>query len=336
MPLVWRSRWLTLCVLLLCSFFCQQVGSAAASSSSSNSLDDAQTKTGDGDDGLGERGDPPLTSRRSMTALSFNQSTSTFSGETNPPSATYADLVVSTSVSSPMPTSLMASSSAASPSPAHSAASAFDGDNCDSMETQIIEDSNSSSNQAAFLRYALPTGPASNRFWGIPSGAGLRGGAGETSLNNGAGTWGHPPASGSWGTGGGGGGGGAAGGSGIGTGAATGNATNPVQGQGWGAAASSAANVQRSSAASQGPPGGPPPGSSGPQPVSSNPQQQLPAGGQQQTSQGAWDQPKSVAQPSGSSPSQGVWAAQVVINSRPLLILSDRSFIPLVLSTLLS
>lgn len=245
------------------------MGSAAASSSSSNSLNDAQKDSGD-------------TKRQSASAWrpwSFNQSTTTFSGEMNPPSATYAD-------------------SAVCPSSAHSApvatAAAVDEDFCDSKEPLIIHGSRTSSTVAAFLQYP-PIGPASNRYWGIPQGAGLRGGAGETSLNNGAGSWGHPPASGGWGGGGG-----------------TNNAANQVQGQ-WGAA-SSAAN-QRSSAASQGPSGAPPPGSSGPQQVSN--QQQLPTGAQQQQQpQGAWDTSKNVVtgntvQPSGGSPSQGVWAAQV-------------------------
>ena len=278
------------------------MGSAAASSSSSNSLNDAQKDSGD----------------RGLPARSFNQSTSTFSGETNPPSATYADSALSTSpTTSPLPTS------SSSLTPAHSAASAVDGDSCDSMETQIIEDKSSRGDdgnrninssgvmKTRLLRYKsyYSSGPASNRFWGIPQGLGLRGGAGETSLNNGAGTWGHPPASGGWGGGGGGGAGGNGGGSASGAGG-TNSATNPVQSQ-WGAGSSSAANVQRSSAASQGPPGAPPPGSSGSQPVSGN-SQQLPTGGQQQQApQSAWDQPKTVAQPSGSSPNQGVWAAQV-------------------------
>lgn len=280
-----------------------KMDSAATSSSFSNSLNDAQKDVGDG---LMNDGDPSPT-------RSVNQSTSTFSGETNHPSATYADSVLSTS-SSPIPasSSLVSnlSSSFTSP-PAHSAASAFDGDYCDSKETFDItlkSSSSISSRTSPLLHYTHPTGPASNRFWGIPQGAGLRGGAGETSLNNGAGTWGHPPASGTWGGGAPGGGAGPTGGSG------TNNATNPVvQGQGWGSAGSSAA--ARSSAASQGPPGAPPPGSSGPQPISSNSQQLSAGGQQQQTPQGAWDQPKTVAQVLGSSPNQGVWAAQVDFNS---------------------
>jgi hypothetical protein len=211
---------------------------------------------------------------------SSNQSTMTFSGETNPPSATYADSVV-------CPLSTSAHSTLVS-----SASAVSDEDYCDSKEPLIIKGSSrSSSTSAVFLQYP-PIGPASNRHWGIPQGAGLRGGAGETSLNNGGSSWGHPPASGSWGGGG------------------TNNAANQVQGQ-WGAASSTA--NQRSSAASQGPSGAPPPGSSGPQ-VSN---QQLPTGAQQQQQpQGAWDTTKNVVtgnvvQPSGSSPSQGVWAAQV-------------------------
>lgn len=282
--------------------------SAATRSSFSNSLNDAQKDVGDG---LMNDGVPSPT-------RSVNQSTSTFSGETNHPSATYADSVLSTSSSPPMPASSSSSlvsnlSSSFTSPPAHSAASAFDGDYCDSKETFDItlkssSSSSISSRTSPLLHYTHPTGPASNRFWGIPQGAGLRGGAGETSLNNGAGTWGHPPASGTWGGGAPGGGAGPTGGSG------TNNATNPVvQGQGWGSAGSSAA--ARSSAASQGPPGAPPPGSSGPQPISSNPQQLSAGGQQQQTSQGAWDQPKTVAQVLGTSPSQGVWAAQVDFNS---------------------
>lgn len=239
--------------------------SAAASSSSSNSLNDAQK---DSDDAKRQ-------SASVWRPWSFNQSTTTFSGETNPPSATYAD-------------------SAVCPSSAHSVASASavsDEDYCDNSKEPLIIKSSRRSTKAVFLQYP-PIGPASNRYWGIPQGAGLRGGAGETSLNNGAGSWGHPPATGGWGGGGG-----------------TNNAANQVQGQ-WGAA-SSVAN-QRSSAASQGPSGAPPPGSSGPQQVSN--QQQLPTGAQQP--QGAWDTSKNVVsgntvQPSGGSPSQGVWAAQV-------------------------
>ena len=245
----------------------QQIGSAAASSSSSNSLNDAQKDSGERQSGLARR------------PRSFNQST--FSGETNPPSATYADSAV------------CPSSTSAHSTPVASASAVSDEDYCDSKEPLIIKGSRTSSTSVAFLQYP-PIGPASNRHWGIPQGAGLRGGAGETSLNNGAGSWGHPPATGGWGGGG------------------TNNAANQVQGQ-WGAA-SSAAN-QRSSAASQGPSGAPPPGSSGPQQVSN--QQQLPTGAQQQQQpQGAWDTSKNAVtgnavQPSGSSPSQGVWAAQV-------------------------
>ena len=191
----------------------------------------------------------------SSRTRSFNQSTSTFSGETNPPSATYA--------MSTLPTS------------AHAA---FDEDYCDTKEPLIVDRSS-----LTFLRY--PKGPASNRFWGIPQGVGLRGGAGETSLNNGAGSWSHPPATGGWG------------GS---------NASN--QGQ-WGGTAS--AN-RGNSATSQGPPGAPPPGTSGP-PVSN--QQQVPAA--QQQPQGAWDPSKNVqtnaGQSTGATPAQGIWAAQVSI-----------------------
>ena len=235
--------------------------STVASSSSSNSLNDAQKDSGE----LGQNV-LPLSSR----TRSFNQSTSTFSGETNPPSATYA--------MSTFPTS------------AHTA---FDEDYCDSKEPLIID-----SSSLAFLRY--PNGPASNRFWGIPRGAGLRGGAGETSLNNGAGSWGHPPASGGWG------------GS---------NATN--QGQ-WGA---TSATSNRGSAASQGPPGAPPPGTSGP-PISS--QQQLATA---QPPQGAWDPSKNVqgnpGQSAGATSTQGIWAAQVRVSV--LIYLVGVVFVTLVL-----
>lgn len=279
------------------------MGSAAVSSSASNSLNDAQTDSGDA-----------KKMKKKQSALtwrpwSLNQSTTTFSGESNPPSATYAadSAVCSSSAHSTPVTGTTATISASS---ASSASAPSDEDYCDSKEPLIIKGSRASSSSSSskravasvFLQYPA-FGPASNRHWGIPRGAGLRGGAGETSLNNGSGSWGHPPATGTWGGGGGG----------------TNNAANQVQGQVWGAA-SSAAN-QRSSAASQGPSGAPPPGSSGPQQVS-NPQQQqqLPTGApqQQQTSQpqGAWDTSKNVVssntvQPSGGSPSQGVWAAQV-------------------------
>ena len=175
----------------------------------------------------------------------------TFSGETNPPSATYADSVVcplSTSAHS----TLVASASAVS-----------DEDYCDSKEPLIIKGSSrSNSTSAVFLTYP-PIGPASNWHWGIPQGAGLRGGAGETSLNNGGSSCGHPPASGSFGGGG----------------------TNNTVNQGQLGAESCTAN-QRNSAAGQRPSGAPPPGSSGPQVVN----QQLPTGAQQQHQpQRAWD-----------------------------------------------
>lgn len=245
------------------------MGSAAASSSSSNSLNDAQMDSSDAKRQSGLVWRP----------WSFNQSTTTFSGETNPPSATYADSAVYPS--------------SAHSTPVASASAISDEDYCDSKEPLIVKGSRSSTTAAAFLQYP-PIGPASNRHWGIPQGAGLRGGADSmnTSMNNGTGSWAHPPATGGW------------------VGGGTNNAANQVQGH-WGAASSTA--NQRSSAASQGPSGAPPPGSSGPQ-VSN--QQQLPTGAQQQQPQGAWDTTKNVVtgnavQPSGSSPSQGVWAAQV-------------------------
>ena len=174
---------------------------------------------------------------------SSNQSTMTFSGETNPPNATYADSVVcplSTSAHS----TLVASASAVS-----------DEDYCDSKEPLIIKGSSrSSSTSAVFLQYP-PIGPASNWHWGIPQGAGLRGGAGETSLNNGGSSCGHPPASGSWGGGG------------------TNNTANQVQGQ---LGADSSTANQRNSAASQRPSGAPPPGSSGPQVLNQRSQSPVP------------------------------------------------------------
>ena len=257
----------------------QQVGSATASSSVSNSLNDAQTDSSEAREG-------PLSA---WPTRSFNnQSTSTFSGETNSPSATYADSVVSS-----LPTAHRAP---AAPATLRSE------DHCDRKEPLFAGEGSSINKPDALLHYP-PTGPASNRFWGIPQGAGLRGGAGETSLNNGAGSWAHPP----YGAGGGGGGAGAAGGA--------NSAANQVQGQWNAAAASSTAGNQRSSAASQGPSGVPPPGSSGPQQVAG--QQQLPAAAQtQQPNQGAWDTSKNAVsgnagQQSSSSPNQGVWAAQV-------------------------
>ena len=218
----------------------------AASSSSSNSVDDAQKD-------LGGSGPNVLATTRTK---SFNQSTLTFSGEMNPPSATYA-----------MPSLLT------------SAHAAFDEDYCDSKKTLFISCSSSS-------LLCFPTGPASNRHWGIiPQGCGLRGGAGETSVNNGAGSWGHPP-TGGWGSGGG-----------------SANPPNQVQGQ-WGAA-SSAAN--RGSAASQGPPGAPPLGTS----VQQASNQQQPSAQQQ----GVWDTQKNAqvnsVQAAGTAPSQGIWANQV-------------------------
>ncbi len=187
---------------------------------------------------------------------SFNQSTSTFSGATNPPSATYA-----TTSSLPMSAQV----------------AAVDEDYCDSKEPLFINGS-----RLSLLGY--PTGPASNRHWGIPRGVGLRGGAGETSVNNGAGSWTHPPTSG-WG--------------------GTANASNQGQQGQWGAGSSAAPN--RSSAASQGPPGAPPPGSSGQQ---ASDQQQQQASAQQ--TQGAWDTQKNAqgnsGQTSGATQPQGVWA----------------------------
>lgn len=251
----------------------QQVGSATASSSASNSLNDAQKDSSDAKDG---------SSSAAWPARSFNQSTSTFSGETDSPSATYADSVVRRA-----------------PTSAHHAPAApvtLGEDNCDRKEPLFAENR---STPGALLHYP-PTGPASNRFWGIPQGAGLRGGAGETSLNNGAGSWAHPPAAGGW----------VGGGAGGGTG--TNSAANQVQGQ-WNAA--STAGNPRSSAASQGPSGAAPPGSSGPQQVPG--QQQLPTGAQpQQQTQGAWDTSKNAvsanaAQQAPTTPSQGAWAAQV-------------------------
>ena len=41
--------------------------------------------------------------------------------------------------------------------------------------------------------YYIQSGWWPNRHWGIPQGAGLRRGAGETSLNNGGSSCGHPP-----------------------------------------------------------------------------------------------------------------------------------------------
>ena len=233
----------------------------AASSSLSNSLNDAQMDV-------------------TLRLKSFNQSsTSTFSGETNPPSATY-DAVSSYSSFNKLPAQNATTTTAA-----------IGVDYCDSNEPLIVESErggSSSTGGRTTLKYYPLSGPASNRFWGIPRGAGLRGGAGD---NNGASSWGHAPATGWGGSSGGG----------------TNNAASQVQGQ-WGssgassAAASSAAN-QRSSAASQGPPGsGPPPGAS--------------SSGSSQP-QGAWDLSKTVGAssannpPSGTSPSQNVWAAQV-------------------------
>ena len=227
---------------------------------------------------------------------SFNQSsTSTFSGETNPPSATYA---VSSYSSFNNNNNL--------PAQNVTTAAAIGGDYCDSNEPLIVDSErvSSSSNSTGRTRhqYSSMSGPASNRFWGIPRGAGLRGGAGD---NNGASSWGHAPTTGWGGSSGGG----------------TNNAASQVQGQ-WGnsgassAAASSAAN-QRSSAASQGPPGsGPPPGAS--------------SSGSSSQTQGAWDMSKTVgassANPSsGTSPSQNVWAAQVHLPN--LIIILEVSFI---------
>ena len=231
--------------------------SAVGNPSSSNSLNNAQKDSVETEQNV-------LLMRRTT---SFNQSTSTFSGETNPPSATYA--------TSSLPMS------------AHAVVDGDDDDSCDSKEPLFVSSNKNSS--FSLLRY--PTGPASNRHWGIPRGLGLRGGAGETSVNNGAGSWTHPPASGGWGST---------------------NTSNQGQGQ-WGAASSAASN--RSSAASQGPPGAPPPGSSGQQ--ASN-QQQQPTSGQQQQ-QGAWDTQKNVQTNSGSSMTgsgatapQSVWTTQVL------------------------
>ena len=232
---------------------------APSSSSASNSLNDAQKDSGEGEEkGSTTVGLPTMatTEEIKMRTLSFNQSTLTFSGETNPPSATYATV-------SSLPMS------------AHVAA-AVDGNYCDNNEPLFINGS-----RLSLLGY--PTGPASNRHWGIPQGVGLRGGAGETSVNNGAGSWSHPPTSG-WGN-------------------AASNASNQGQQGQWGGGSSAAPN--RSSAASQGPPGAPPPGSSGQQ--ASN--QQQPA---VQQPQGAWDTQKNAqgnsGQTSGVTPPQGVWA----------------------------
>ena len=244
-----------------------QIVSAAAISSSSINLNDAQK----------DSGDAMRQSGPAWRSWSSNQSTIVFSRETNPPSATYADSVVSP-LSTSAQSTLVASASVVS----HE-------DYCDSKAPLIIKgSSHSSSTSAVFLQYP-PIGPASNRHWGFPQGAVLRGGAGGKFLNNGGSSCGHPPASESCGNGG------------------TNNAAN--QGQ-WGAASSTA--NQRSSPASQRPSGTLPPGSPGSQ-VSN---QQLPTGARkQQQPQEASDTTKNVVtgnvvQPSGSS-LQGLWAAQV-------------------------
>ena len=83
-------------------------------------------------------------------SLSSNQSTMIFSRETNPPSATYADSVVSP-LSTSAQSTLVASASVVS----HE-------DYCDSKAPLIIKgSSHSSSTSAVFLQYP-PIGPASS------------------------------------------------------------------------------------------------------------------------------------------------------------------------------